>query len=508
MPKRPATPAEKELKCKLQRIDKAVAEPSGILAPPVMAMFRAMAPHAITDPKAERHPFQNEVVCWIGDALQSIEQKLESQVEAAARLVDEASDALAAARRRQMLAAPALYEPEEEVEEDEEVKAERRAAERDVQAKQAKLRAAGAHLEKESKRLHGFREGGQADFDRLSGRLLQLPTASQGRAGGGALTDDFTWIRRENTESRRRQRRGVAALTQRAVNCSGYNIGSDLEVMLTRVKEMEAGTRIVSPAAVWPLSAQLSRCSTTSSAGTTELKVIRDTVLEVATGLAIAGRRVAVVSAASAYHAGGGFSTGGRHALEEAICVQTTLYNSLQASMHDAATWQPAVAKPATRPNGSPWEMHIPEDGVILSPMVEVFRGGSAQGYPFLRKLRMLEAIVSVAMPNCNARVSDAPVDAPACNEAYRELLTQKWRATLAAVACFTEADCLIIPDAGCGVFQNPPEDVGSTLGHLLGTEFPGAFKQVVLAFPGGKASEEFAQATREAFAAAVAEAT
>eukprot|EP00971_Amphidinium_carterae_P133467 2643552-Amphidinium_carterae.1 len=103
--------------------------------------------------------------------------------------------------------------------------------------------------------------------------------------------------------------------------------------------------------------------------------------------------------------------------------------------------------------------MHIPEDGVILSPMVEVFRGvkttkhtpqihltiwerpkpfrtvlgrsgsneeldfrcaflpwvgykavlrscggGSAQGYPFLRKLRMLEAIVSVAMPNRNAR--------------------------------------------------------------------------------------------------------
>merc|ERR1719343_1342972 len=41
------------------------------------------------------------------------------------------------------------------------------------------------------------------------------------------------------------------------------------------------------------------------------------------------GRGVAVVSAASAYHCGGGFLTGGRHALEEAICTQTTLYQSL-----------------------------------------------------------------------------------------------------------------------------------------------------------------------------------
>ena len=33
------------------------------------------------------------------------------------------------------------------------------------------------------------------------------------------------------------------------------------------------------------------------------------------------GQRVVAVNAASAYHAGGGFQTGGRHALEEAMCA-------------------------------------------------------------------------------------------------------------------------------------------------------------------------------------------
>ena len=35
---------------------------------------------------------------------------------------------------------------------------------------------------------------------------------------------------------------------------------------------------------------------------------------------ALRGQKVVAVNAASAYHAGGGFQTGGRHALEEAMC--------------------------------------------------------------------------------------------------------------------------------------------------------------------------------------------
>eukprot|EP00971_Amphidinium_carterae_P231526 4594946-Amphidinium_carterae.1 len=145
MPKRPATPEQQELTKRLRRIDKAVAEQSG-LTPSVTAMLRAMAPFALADPKAQRHQFQHEAVCWIADALQCVEKQLDSQVEAAATHVDEALDALAAARRRQLLTARAVYEDTEEDDEDEEVKAERQEAERDLRAKQAASRGAGSQL--------------------------------------------------------------------------------------------------------------------------------------------------------------------------------------------------------------------------------------------------------------------------------------------------------------------------------------------------------------------------
>merc|ERR1711963_645758 len=53
------------------------------------------------------------------------------------------------------------------------------------------------------------------------------------------------------------------------------------------------------------------------------------TPIEKAETLALQGHRPATVSAASAYNAGGAFISGGRHALEEAFCSQTTLYASL-----------------------------------------------------------------------------------------------------------------------------------------------------------------------------------
>lgn len=43
-------------------------------------------------------------------------------------------------------------------------------------------------------------------------------------------------------------------------------------------------------------------------------------LLDVACGRASAGLPTVAVNAASAYHVGGGFHTGGRHALEESIC--------------------------------------------------------------------------------------------------------------------------------------------------------------------------------------------
>jgi len=145
--------------------------------------------------------------------------------------------------------------------------------------------------------------------------------------------------------------------------------------------------------------------------------------------------------------------------------------------------------------------MHIPDDGAVLSPFVEVLRGGTNDGYPFKDQPVLLEAVVSVAMPNCNTKMSDSPVDKHP--EAYQDQLIRKWRAALMAAALYTRADCIVIPDAGCGVFRNDANQVGEALGTLLRTEFKGRFNEVVIAFPlGGRSptpGETFAAAVKKA---------
>ena len=66
-----------------------------------------------------------------------------------------------------------------------------------------------------------------------------------------------------------------------------------------------------------------------------------------------------------------------------------------------------------TQDDGSKHKPYLPDNGVVLSPSVEVFRQGTAEGYSFfLDGPKTLDGIVSVAMPNLNSGVSDAPIDA------------------------------------------------------------------------------------------------
>merc|ERR1712098_790791 len=116
--------------------------------------------------------------------------------------------------------------------------------------------------------------------------------------------------------------------------------------------------------------------------------------------------------------------------------------------------------------------------------MGEFFREGSDVGYPFKAEAIMLEAVVSIAMPNCNEIISDSPVDCHPESAGYEAQLARKWRAVLVAAAHYTKADCLVVPDAGCGVFRNAPDLVGAVLGRLLREEFNGRFTEVILTFP------------------------
>jgi len=332
-----------------------------------------------------------------------------------------------------------------------------------------------------------------------------IDEADRGRAPEDPDRGGYGWLRHANDEPDRAARRGVSQLTQEAIDCRGYVFGGSMMVRLEHVDAMLAGTRVVSPSVgEWP-NEYRDRAALPFAdwSKATTISVKKQVVLEAAVDSCRAGRRVVAVNAASAFHMGGGFTTGGRHALEEAMCEQTTLYRSLEkaAALAEAAgVGPPEWVRPAKRRDDSEWHSHVPDDGVVLSPFVEVFRGGTYSGYPFEDVPTMLDGILSVAMPNCNDRMSDSPVDAHPDAEKYEAQVERKWFAVLTAAAAFTEADCLVVPDAGCGVFRNPAAKVGTVLGRLLHKDFAGRFAEVIIAFPGGRNGEEFAEHAVAAF--------
>ena len=54
----------------------------------------------------------------------------------------------------------------------------------------------------------------------------------------------------------------------------------------------------------------------------------------------------------------------------------------------------PSWVRPPKRRDGNPCVLHLPDDGVLLSPMVEVFRDGANDGYAFRDAVTVLAAVV------------------------------------------------------------------------------------------------------------------
>jgi len=338
--------------------------------------------------------------------------------------------------------------------------------------------------------------------------------ANRGRALESGNEGGYGWIRFANEEQDRADRRSITELTRQVLEAGGYILPGGDPVRLVGVDKMIQGTMLISPAfGNWPKKhlvkpAKISLSPLPECSGKpTRLSISQGVVFDVVQQRCALGQHVVAVNAASAYHVGGGFLTGGRHALEEAMCTQSSLFGSLERASElsrQAGVKVPDWATPSMHRDWSglnrEWQMHLPEDGVVLSPSVEVFRTGSDLGYPFREKALKLTAVVSVAMPNCNNQMTDSPVDAHPNPSEYVFQLERKWRAVLAAAAHYTKAECLVVPDAGCGVFRNPPRDVGAAFGRVLRCEFAGHFSDVVIAFPGGPNGEEFAEAATAAF--------
>ncbi|CAE7842923.1 unnamed protein product, partial [Symbiodinium necroappetens] len=239
----------------------------------------------------------------------------------------------------------------------------------------------------------------------------------------------FDWVRTGNEKADRDLRGDVAALSLGVCQARGYWLGN-AKVALQQVDNLLQGTRI--------LTIEEAGGALASNSRPPRLAVARETTaLDAALARSTRGERVAVIGAASAYHPCGGFRTGGRHALEEAMCVQSTLSVSLQRavwlSRHGGVEVQIPERLKADGRKG--WFCYIPERGAILSPSVEVFRNGSDKGYAFMKSAVELAAVVSVAMPNMNPSVKDSPLDTPTDLHAYRALLADKLKVALYGVA-------------------------------------------------------------------------
>jgi len=258
------------------------------------------------------------------------------------------------------------------------------------------------------------------------------------------IDGSWTWLRKCNGAFHRDQRKKASELLCTVFEQGGYSCkhsGEIQHVSFKSIKNMLSTTRLVLNSGLLKLPQGQHRGLEFEHA---------DCPIGKAIELSKSGFKVATTSAASAYHVGGGFTSGGRHALEEAFCSQTTLYASLKSLAHSSSN-----------------RMHIPHDGVILSPQVEIFREGTEKGYSLLPAPVEVTAVISIAMYNCNPQVRDSPVDAPFDDDAYLKGVRTKLT-VLVHAAVMSGADALILPDVGCGVFKNDPRIVGRIAGEVL----------------------------------------
>jgi len=327
------------------------------------------------------------------------------------------------------------------------------------------------------------------DFTQLSAADLEKPLLkSEGEdSGSGRMSlyrGSYDWLRKGNGGRARDLRLEAALQTWAACQHGGYDLDGN-PLHLEHVDAMVNGTSLLE----YERAKDMDLPST--SFETVWSRYPPGMAVNVAVDKAQEGHNVAIVNAASAYHAGGGFTTGGRHALEESLCMQTTLSKSLFAAADLARAKKieiPEHVRPSGPKYGSAWDVHIPYEGVIFSPHVEVFREGTFQGYPFLEQPVKL-SVVSVAMPNGNDRIRDAPVDMPPDREEYLSLVHKKLY-TLAAACVQAGVTHLVMVDAGCGVYSNEATDVGEAFGKLIYDSFPSSFAEIALS-----SSKSFADA-------------
>lgn len=308
-------------------------------------------------------------------------------------------------------------------------------------------------------------------LERRKGRVSVKPMLEEEKGRLAARSGSYAWIRQKNAPVDRLQRLGAALQTVQAASLGGYVLPNGKLVEL-HTKDMLEGTSLKH--APEDGVAQGDHVQTNGTNNNVQ-HAGSDTVMEAATKAQKLGKKTVAVNAASAYSVGGGVLSGGRHALEEGFCTMSTLLSSLQ-KVH----WEARKEKGEGYEDNGGKPQHIPVEGCVMSPNVEIFRDISDRGYVFQETATRVLAVCSVAMFNMNPRVNDAPQDAPRDFRDYCRAVKQKFRSVVLA-AHEAGAEVLVCPDVGCGVFQNDATTVGSLFGEVLREPAARRFSEVII---------------------------
>eukprot|EP00928_Gymnodinium_smaydae_P078553 TRINITY_DN6263_c1_g1_i1.p1 TRINITY_DN6263_c1_g1~~TRINITY_DN6263_c1_g1_i1.p1 ORF type:complete len:434 (+),score=44.07 TRINITY_DN6263_c1_g1_i1:115-1416(+) len=267
----------------------------------------------------------------------------------------------------------------------------------------------------------------------------------------------YRWIRSWNDNDSRRLRRVLALQTRWATDGHGYQTNEGIVHL-----ESKVDTKRISVNERW-------KKEPLKTSADIQIIPVNSGMLEFVIGFgrtpAGKARTLAMLNAGSSGHACGGFLSGGRHALEEALCTSSTLFRALGPRF-----FRKVKEKKNT---------YLPKTSALLSRGVEIFRTGSDTGYKFLRAPVKVN-VVTAAMPNLAANVNTDAAEtfdrSVSCCEQlqrkqkrseYCKRLKMVWEAVfLAAVMANSEA--IAVTDIGCGVFGNAGEDVGYALGKAL----------------------------------------
>eukprot|EP00913_Durusdinium_trenchii_P033884 g31719.t2 len=276
---------------------------------------------------------------------------------------------------------------------------------------------------------------------------VQVPQVKPGPALH-SRNGSFDWIRTANEKEDRDLRAQTATLTLKACRACGYQLSAGGVVPLRHTDMMVEGTKILTLEEVAARLGPPSRGFFSSPAPPRLTTAAQGTALDAALALAERRARVAVLSAASAYHPCGGFRTGGRHALEESMCVQSTLSLSLQRALYISRHGNAQVS--------------VPER--------------------LKRDQRSAEGLVGASDLQPLPPTTRTPAMAMAMARLYRALLVAKLKVALGAAAMSGASAC-VVPGLGCGVFKNDPGDVGAALGEAIAwAPLCGKLQEVILA--------------------------